>query len=230
MKILIEMDENKIADLARVPVKVLGTEQNMALDTVFSAEDVWDLIANPEGNFYAFQPFDEEKLGNIESYGREKFLEAVISRINHGFDAEDGVTWYTIKNAAEDTYNDLVFDREQTEAVDHISTDGLRTALQRYDENGQRGECGFWEIHDGGYDRWWEICHNGQVVAACLASSEREIINGKLVELGNIERERQLSDKTFSDICKIVCEEFLECRMAPEEQKKVNESKQSLGR
>ena len=226
MKILIEMDENKIADLARVPVKVLGTEQNMALDTVFSAEDVWDLIANPEGNFYAFQPFDEEKLGNIESYGREKFLAAAISRINHGFDAGEGVTWYTIKNVAEDVYNDLVFDREQTEAVEHISTDGLRTALQRYDGNGKRGECGPWEIHDGGYDRWWEICHEGQVLVACYASGEW----GKEGEFGNIERERQLSDKTFSDICKMVCEEFPECRMAPEEQKKVNESKQSLGR
>ena len=227
MKILIEMEENKIADLARVPVKVLGTEQNMALDTVFTAEDIWNLIADPnhEG-FHVYQPFAAEKLSKIESYGKEAFLGAVISRLNHHFDANEGTNWDMVYTTAIDAYNDLCIDMEQTETVDHISTDGLRTALQRYDENGKRGKCGSWEIHDGGYDRWWEICHDGQVLVACYASGEWD----KKGEFGNIERERQLSDKTFSDICKIVCEEFSECRMAPEEQKKINERKQSLGR
>lgn len=108
-----------------------------------------------------------------------------------------------------------------------FSMDGLRTALQRYDENGKRGKCGPWEIHDGGYDRWWEIAYEGNVLVACHASGE---YSNDAREFGNIERERHLADKTFSNICKIVGEEFPECRMAPKEQQKIFGGKKTLGR
>ena len=231
MKVLIDINEDRMKDLPYIGGKILGTEKDMTLGTVFTAEDVWNLIAKqPNDDFFELRPFSEEKLLNIESYGRKEFLETVISRITHGFDAEDGVTWYTIRSAAEVAYNDLGLDMEKLAVVDHVSIDGLRTALQRYDENGKSGECGPWEIHDGGNDRWWEISHEGKVVAACYASGEHEKINGKLAELGNIERERHLADKSFVNICKIVSEEFQECRMAPEEQKKINEKNQSACR
>lgn len=226
MKVLIDINEDRMKDLPRIGAKILGTEKDMALDTCFSAEDAWKLIENPEGSFFAFHPFDEEQLRNIESYGREEFLEAVISRLNHGFDAEYGVTWYTIRNAAEEAYNDLVLDKEKSAEASHISLDGLRTALRRYDEAGTRGECGPWEIHTCNYDRWWELCHEGQTLVACYASGKY----GNHVEMGNLERERHLDDKTFSSICKIVCEEFPECRMSPEEQKKIEANNPSRGR
>jgi len=116
---------------------------------------------------------------------------------------------------------------ESKDEQEFLSMDGLRTALQRYDENGKRGKCGPWEIHDGGYDSWWEIAYEGNVLVACHASGE---YSNDAREFGNIEREQHLADKTFSDICKIVCEEFPECRMAPKEQQKINENKQSFKR
>ena len=231
LKVLIEVDEARLQEVTgiitkpEIGVKILGTEKDMALDSVFSAEDIWNCIADPNGDV-AMEPFDSDKLSNIESYGRKEFLETVISRLNHHFDASEGVNWNTVYNTAEGAYNDLALDREQSAVVDHISVDGLRTALQRYDENGKQGECGPWEIHDGGYDCWWELCHNGQVIVSCHASGEYE--NG--AELGNIERERHLAEKSFANICKIVGEEFPECRMSPQEQEKINENKQSLGR
>ena len=225
MKVLIDIDEARLPEIES-SAKILGTEKDMALDAVFTAEDVWKLIAAPN---FAEKPFDNEKLLNIESYGRKEFLETVVSRLNHHFDANEGLNWMMIYNTAESAYNDLALDKEQTAVVDHISVDGLRTALRRYNENGRHGKCGPWEIHNGGYYRWWEICHEGQVVVACYASDEYGG-GACLRELGNLERERHLADKTFSNICKIVCEEFPECRMSPKEQQKINENKQSFKR
>ena len=222
MKVLIDIDEARLPEIES-SAKILGTEKDMALDAVFTAEDVWNLIADTDS---AKEPFDNEKLLNIESYGRKEFLETVVSCLNHHFDAGKGMNWDMVYNTAQDTYNDLALDKEQTAVVDHISVDGLRAALRRYDENGTQGKCGPWEIHNGGYDRWWELCHEGRVLVACSASGEYK--NGK--EFGNIERERHLADKTFANICKIVGEEFPECRMAPKEQQKINENKQSFKR
>ncbi|MBO6211254.1 MAG: hypothetical protein J6N99_11255, partial [Schwartzia sp.] len=111
MKVLIEINEERMKDLSFIGAEVLGTEKDMALDTVFTAEDVWKLVANPDGDSSAFLPFDEQELHNIVSFGRKEFCETVITRLNHGFNAEDGVTWYTIKNTAENVYEDLVMDK-----------------------------------------------------------------------------------------------------------------------
>ena len=93
---------------------------------------------------------------------------------------------------------------------------GLGLALHYYNEDGKIGKCWSWEIHDGGYDRWWELCYNGEPIISCNASGE--YLNGK--ELGNLERERRIPDETFSEICKIIKGKFPECRMSPEEAKR----------
>lgn len=99
---------------------------------------------------------------------------------------------------------------------DKIEFSGLVLALHYYNEDGKIGKCGSWEIHDGGYDRWWELCYNGEPIISCNASGE--YLNGK--ELGNLERERRIPDETFSKICKIIKDNFPECRMSPEEAKR----------
>lgn len=97
---------------------------------------------------------------------------------------------------------------------DKIEFAGLVLALHYYNEDGKIGKCGSWEIHDGGYDRWWELCYNGEPLISCYASGE--YLNGK--ELGNLERERSFPDEIFSDICKVVNDKFPECRMSPKEE------------
>ena len=37
-----------------------------------------------------------------------------------------------------------------------INFNGLRTALEKFQENGKYSKCGKWGIINGGYDLWWE--------------------------------------------------------------------------
>lgn len=53
-----------------------------------------------------------------------------------------------------------------------INFNGLRTALEKFQENGKYSKCGKWGIINGGYDLWWEIYYEGYTVLQC--------INGKL--------------------------------------------------
>ncbi|MBR5163826.1 MAG: hypothetical protein IKW79_07360, partial [Schwartzia sp.] len=154
MKVLIEVDESKLQEVAgalkkpEIGAKILGTGKNMTLDTVFAAEDVWTLIVDPchEASF-ASDHFDDVQLLNIESYGRNEYLETVINWLNHHFDANEGLNWQLVFSAAKHIYNALNLEKEAYAVIDHVSVDGLRTALRRYDDNGERGECGSWEIH-----------------------------------------------------------------------------------
>ncbi len=116
---------------------------------------------------------------------------------------------------------------EASNAEQNISLDGLRTALQRFDDDGQQGKCGDWEIHLGGYDRWWELCYGGVPVVSCTASGEYRS-NGD--EYGNLERECYVTDKVFTQICDLISSAYLECRMSPYEQKKIHDNSQALGR
>ncbi len=108
---------------------------------------------------------------------------------------------------------------------DKIEFVGLVLALHYYNEDGKIGKCVSWEIHDGGYDRWWELCYNGEPLISCYASGE--YLYGK--ELGNLERERSIPDETFSEICEIIKGQFPECRMSPEELKRIGKETNSLG-
>ncbi len=46
---------------------------------------------------------------------------------------------------------------------------GLRTALEKFEENGKHAKCGKWSIANGGYDLWWEIYYEGYTVLQCIA-------------------------------------------------------------
>ena len=50
-----------------------------------------------------------------------------------------------------------------------INFTGLRTALEKFDENGKIAKCGKWSIANGGYDLWWEIYYEGYTVLQCIA-------------------------------------------------------------
>lgn len=49
-----------------------------------------------------------------------------------------------------------------------INFTGLRTALEKFDENGKHAKCGKWSIANGGYDLWWEIYYEGYTVLQCI--------------------------------------------------------------
>ena len=50
-----------------------------------------------------------------------------------------------------------------------ISFSGLRSALEKFEDNGDYAKCGKWSIAKGGYDLWWEISYEGQTVLQCIA-------------------------------------------------------------
>ena len=49
-----------------------------------------------------------------------------------------------------------------------IRFSGLRTALEKFEENGKYAKCGKWSIANGGYDLWWEIYYEGYTVLQCI--------------------------------------------------------------
>ncbi len=49
-----------------------------------------------------------------------------------------------------------------------INFSGLRTALKKFEENGEQAKCGKWCIAKGGYDLWWEIYYEGYTVLQCI--------------------------------------------------------------
>lgn len=105
-----------------------------------------------------------------------------------------------------------------------VNLDGLRQALERYNDSGKSGSCGSWDIHSGGYDKWWEACYDRTPVFSCEASGEYD---SRGHEYGYLFRDINLPDKMFKEICDMVHSEFPECRMAPQEQEKVQESELS---
>ena len=206
MKVLLDMDEKQFLEswmANRLPGHLLGTEKDMTMDIMFSKEDIWER-AIAYGTLY------EEQLRKVDEYGKEEFLEAVIQRINHNFDANDGVDWITVDNTIKDAFDVLCADIEVT-AQDDISLDGLRTALQRYDEKGKPAKCGPWTVHEGGYDLLWQLCYEERPVVGCYRNGDFD----------NLERECGVSDKTFSQICDLIHAAFPECQMSPVDQKRI---------
>ncbi len=222
MKVLLDIDESKFINLFatnKLPGKLLGTEKNMTMNSMFNELDIWQ---------QSLDLLDKHELAKIDEFDvRQDFIEDVIKQLNKDFDANEGVSWVTVNNAILDTYDKYA--TKFAEFGEEISLDGLRQALERYDESGKEGLCFLWDIHRGAYDKWWEASYNGRAVFGCYASGKRG--NSGVGEYGNLERDTGgIPDKTFKEICDIVHSVFPECRMAPEEQSKIQESSQILGR
>lgn len=97
---------------------------------------------------------------------------------------------------------------------EHIQDlNNLKNVLQEYDLTGENVKYGIWEIHKGGYDRWWELCRNGNPVVGCMASGEYE--DG--IEIGNLERLSDISYRERDEIFRIIASEFSYTRSSPNE-------------
>lgn len=89
-----------------------------------------------------------------------------------------------------------------------ISTRGLRTLLEKFNEDGKRVEQTHWSIGRGGYDLWWELYYDGTPVVDCHASGKHKGFQ-ELGELSNI----SLSDKDFERVRKIIISVYPECTL-----------------
>lgn len=222
MKVLFDMDESRFIDaFARneLPGRLIGTEKNMTMDIMFNEEDIWNRMKE--------FVLDKRALAQIDEFDmRQDFIEDVIKQINKDFDASEGVSWIGVDNAIQDTFDK--YSVKFAKFGEDISLDGLRTALQRFDESGKEGLCGSWDIHCGAYDKWWEASYECHVVFGCYASGE---FDNSGFQYGYLEREcAGISDKTFKDFCDLVHDMFPECRMAPLEQLRVQANSQAQGR
>ncbi len=95
MQVLIDIDEDKIAELKMaVPsAQIVGTEQDLLLYTVFGKEDIelflQDKIENL--NFEEKEkPFVQNLLNDQKSF--DKLIDDVFAQIDRSFDANIGIT------------------------------------------------------------------------------------------------------------------------------------------
>lgn len=237
MKVLIEIDESRFHEGNLLSIadpdsgaKIVGTSKDMTLDTVFSKKDVWELVSDPSlcFDYITNSFFSEDKIKNIELYGREAFLESVIARLNHRLDADEVLSWTTVSIVAKDAYNDLVADFVESEenqnsgtASGEISLDGFRKALDRFSDSAGCGKCGPWKISAGDFSVGMRISYNDVLVSFAsygdfnpdgsrMFSLHRPLSNPS---------EPRLSDKMFSEICDMVHSDMPNYHMASREQK-----------
>ena len=83
-----------------------------------------------------------------------------------------------------------------------MSFDGLREALEAFDETGAVGKSGSWEVHCGAYDLCWELCYEGNSVINAINAHLCE--NGKdIVYIDNnclSPKEFKTAYKTIQDV------------------------------
>ena len=96
--------------------------------------------------------------------------------------------------------------------------DGLRTALQRYSDNGMHGKCGDWcvstftnEINN----KIWTLYHKQMPVAECF----------NFAEVPTLQRIGNISDKSFLAIYDLVKSVYRNCQLSPTEQERLTNSK-----
>ncbi len=120
MKILIEVDENKIADLAKVPVKVLGTEQNMLLNNLFTRDDKKFFT---DKDFSAMTALDGKIAKAFQDHPEfQKFF------TDKDFNAKYGINWDSVTEEKGYSLEDLrqalerhgLVSKEQLERLDYI--------------------------------------------------------------------------------------------------------------
>lgn len=216
MKVLLDMDEHefhKMFSNNELPGKFCGTEKNMTMGTILTDEQIWNRVQENE-------LLSADEIEQVHEYGLGEFLDIVIQRVNHDFDPDEHYSLSSIvEDVVYDVFSEYCVDTKLDErSVDEISLDGLRTALRRYDETGKQGKCGPWTIHDGRYDLLWQLCYEGKPMVGCY----------KTGSYGDLSKECSFSDATFTKICDLVSSAFPECRMSPDEQKRIQESNQAL--
>ena len=52
--------------------------------------------------------------------------------------------------------------------VDNIKLSGLKTVLDKFEDNGKYAKQGKWSIGRGGYDLWWQLYYDGTAVVDCV--------------------------------------------------------------
>ena len=125
--------------------------------------------------------------------------------------------------------------RSQENTSLDLPIDGLYKALERFDSVIEdsltaTGICGSWEVARYGKEASvpvFRIYHDGLPVVKSKISPEFHAACSKYIDL---EREANISDKTFSQICDVVKSVFMFARMSPDEQKRIQESNQALNR
>ena len=230
-------------EMSKHAFRILGTDKDMSMDTIFSKEDVRTLVSDKEHSVYPGDVFSEEQLSKIDQYGWDKYLEAVMDRLNRNFDAEDGLGWPNVLYEAQEAYkavshalrqNDEAgekavvpdFARFSADGVVDVPLDGLSQAITRYDYTAfgsgyARGICGLWEVTNNSVRHDFNdfiAAYDSKPVFSCKVSEE--LTPGGLHYL-DLRRECNLSDKTFSQICDTVQSVYMFARMAPEEQAKI---------
>ena len=232
MRILMDIDEMRFSELLaknNFPGKVLGTEKNMLLSSVFSSADIWKRATESQ--------LDKEELQKVEAFGRDNFLEAVISRLDHNFDANDGINWFIVDSAIQDTFDIYCsqLDKDQSKEQPENKTyafyplDGLHKAFERYEEDGSFASCGDWRVYRSSslFPGWWELTFADEPVARCDPSEDYS----RDGQYGNIKRlVDHISDKTFTDLCDIIQSVCPLYRMDPEEKQKIQARSQAQGR
>lgn len=59
--------------------------------------------------------------------------------------------------------------------MNNLKFSGLKTALNKFNNNGKYVKCMDWSIASGGYDLWWEIYYQDYTVLQCV---DGELIGG----------------------------------------------------
>ena len=62
-----------------------------------------------------------------------------------------------------------------------INFRGLKSVLEKFNDNGRYAEGTHWSIANGGYDLWWELYYDGLPILQCVAG-ELEIAVCDLTE------------------------------------------------
>ena len=59
-----------------------------------------------------------------------------------------------------------------------INFRGLKSVLEKFDNNGKYAEGTHWSIANGGYDLWWELYYDGLPILQCVAGELKIIVSG----------------------------------------------------
>ncbi len=245
MKVVLDMDEQQFYELwkeNRLPGRLAGTEKDMTMNTMFTNEDIWNRAQE--------QLLDHDEIEKVHEYGLDEFLGTVIKRLNHHFDAEQGMNWSDVDDWVQRTFDDYCSNIELADNKEpDVSLDGLRTALIRYSDivhadptpqdeaakvNGEIGKCGPWSVFckiplrsDATIDR---ICYDGRPMVSCYWSNPLNPENEHLF-VQRYSGSLAIPDKLFSDIVDIMKSATnMPFEIAPFERDKMNANNNAVVR
>lgn len=59
-----------------------------------------------------------------------------------------------------------------------INFRGLKSVLEKFDNNGKYAEGTHWSIANGGYDLWWELYYDDLPILQCVAGELKIVVCG----------------------------------------------------